>query len=214
MDLIDVVVLDEETRRTLPQYLHKGRVYLEARNGKGFLILIRRLISNRGPMEIVVSVDGLGINTLEPASFANRGEILLPLENRAMFDHYQVGPLLSVPFAFGETQVRPGVVAGQLEAQRGVIGIAIFELAPKPGARTEFWAHENRSQFFERKNPLSPDQLVQFRYEDTLSLWTLGVPIPVPAQTRELAIREGALAFVEQRELAEQRLRQDIGLKS
>lgn len=120
--LVDVDVVDRDTGQWLPEYPHRGRVYVPGEPGHRYAV---RLTNQTGERVLVVlSVDGVNAVSGQTASPSQAGYVLAPWESteiagwRKSLDDIAQFYFTDLPDSYAARTGRPDNV--------GVIGIAVF----------------------------------------------------------------------------------------
>jgi hypothetical protein len=120
--LVDVDVVDRDTGQWLPEYTHRGRLYVPGEPGHRYAV---RLTNQTGERVLVVlSVDGVNAVTGQTASPSQAGYVLAPWESaeiagwRKSLDDVAQFYFTDLPDSYAARTGRPDNV--------GVIGIAVF----------------------------------------------------------------------------------------
>lgn len=120
--LVDVDVVDRDNGQSLPEYTHRGRIYVPGEPGHRYAV---RLTNQTGERVLVVlSVDGVNAVSGQTASAGQGGYVLDPWESaeiagwRKSLDDVAQFYFTDLPDSYAARTGRPGNV--------GVIGIAVF----------------------------------------------------------------------------------------
>lgn len=120
--LVDIDLVDRDQGQTLPEYTHRGRLYVPGEPGHRYAV---RLTNQTGERVLVVlSVDGVNAVTGETASPAQAGYVLAPWESaeiagwRKSMDDVAQFYFTDLPDSYAARTGRPDNV--------GVVGIAVF----------------------------------------------------------------------------------------
>lgn len=120
--LVDVDVVDRDSGQWLPEYVHRGRIYVPGTPGHRYAV---RLTNQTGERVLVVlSVDGVNAVTGETAAPSQAGYVLSPWQTteisgwRKSLDDVAQFHFTDLPDSYAARTGRPDNV--------GVIGIAVF----------------------------------------------------------------------------------------
>lgn len=120
--LVDVDVVDRDSGHWLPEYVHRGRIYVPGTPGHRYAV---RLTNQTGERVLVVlSVDGVNAVTGETAAPSQAGYVLSPWQTteisgwRKSLDDVAQFHFTDLPDSYAARTGRPDNV--------GVIGIAVF----------------------------------------------------------------------------------------
>ena len=121
--LVDVDVVDRDTGQWLPEYTHRGRIYVPGETGHRYAVRLTNQTGER--MLVVLSVDGVNAVSGETASPSQAGYVLAPWESaeiagwRKSLEDVAQFYFTDLPDSYAARPGRPDHV--------GVIGIAVFE---------------------------------------------------------------------------------------
>jgi hypothetical protein len=114
-------------KRSITEYAHEGKTYVEGREGSEFAIRIRNHSGDR--VEAVVSVDGLSIVNGKPASEASQGFLIEP-HGMTTIPGWMLDHDTAAKFVFsGKNTSYAEQVTGS-NANTGVIGVMVFDEKP------------------------------------------------------------------------------------
>lgn len=120
--LVDVDVIDRDSGQWLPEYSHRGRLYVPGEPGHRYAVRLTNQTGER--MLVVLSVDGVNAVSGETASPSQAGYVLAPWESaeiagwRKSLDDVAQFYFTDLPDSYAARTGRPDNV--------GVIGIAVF----------------------------------------------------------------------------------------
>lgn len=130
--LVDIDVVDRESGQWLPEYTHRGHLYVPGEPGHRYAVRLTNQTGER--MLVVLSVDGVNAVSGETASPSQAGYVLAPWESaeiagwRKSLDDVAQFYFTDLPDSYAARTGRPDNV--------GVIGIAVFRertyVAPYP----------------------------------------------------------------------------------
>ncbi|MCA3141276.1 MAG: hypothetical protein ACK5YW_07440 [Betaproteobacteria bacterium] len=126
--VLAVEIIDRDTGRRLPIYLHEGRHYVACNPGARYAVVVRNCTALR--VLAVVSVDGVNAVSGETAAWYQTGYVLGPFQHdevrgwRKSLARIAAFEFTALPDACAARTSRPGDV--------GVIGVALFREAPPP----------------------------------------------------------------------------------
>lgn len=186
---VEVGIYDDQGQ-LLTEYSKDGKTYVQGAIGQHYDIKIQ----SRGDrlVEVVISVDGLGILTTDPASYQDRGLVLCPGDSPMQLGEYRVGPSWGSPFRFGflPYSMRSVAALEKEEENLGIIGVAVFGLKMTEPVGLALLDDQERLTVVERVSP-EPIEVITIRYEESEGLIALGL-LPTG---KALAKREKAQAF-------------------
>ena len=126
--LVDIDVIDRDSGQWLPEYTHRGSLYVPGEPGHRYAVRLTNQTGER--MLVVLSVDGVNAVSGETASPAQAGYVLAPWESaeiagwrKSMQDVAQFY-FTDLPDSYAARTGRPDNV--------GVIGIAVFRERTQP----------------------------------------------------------------------------------
>jgi len=120
--LVDIDLVDRDRGQWLPEYTHRGRLYVPGEPGHRYAVRLTNQTGER--MLVVLSVDGVNAVTGETASPAQAGYVLAPWESaeiagwRKSMDDVAQFYFTDLPDSYAGRTGRPDNV--------GVVGIAVF----------------------------------------------------------------------------------------
>lgn len=120
--LVDVDVVDRDTGQWLPEYTHRGRIWVPGEPGHRYAVRLTNQTGER--MLVVLSVDGVNAVSGQTASPSQAGYVLAPWESaeiagwRKSLDDVAQFYFTDLPDSYAARTGRPDNV--------GVIGIAVF----------------------------------------------------------------------------------------
>lgn len=120
--LVDIDLVDRERGQTLPEYAHRGRLYVPGEAGHRYAVRLTNHSAER--VLVVLSVDGVNAVTGETASPAQAGYVLAPWESaqiagwRKSLEDVAQFQFTDLPDSYAARTGRPDHV--------GVVGIAVF----------------------------------------------------------------------------------------
>lgn len=125
--LVDVDVIDRDSGQWLPEYTHRGRIYVPGEPGHRYAVRLTNQTGER--MLVVLSVDGVNAVSGETASPSQAGYVLAPWESaeiagwRKSLEDVAQFYFTDLPDSYAARTGRPDNV--------GVIGIAVFREQPQ-----------------------------------------------------------------------------------
>lgn len=120
--LVDIDLVDRDRGQPLPEFAHRGRLYVPGEAGQRYAVRLTNQTGER--LLVVLSVDGINAVTGETASPAQAGYVLAPWESaeiagwRKSLDDVAQFHFTDLPDSYAARTARPDNV--------GVVGIAVF----------------------------------------------------------------------------------------
>ncbi len=149
-DLVDLKIVDRDTRQELRTWRHHGRLFVAGEPGARYVLRVANHTDGR--VLLVLSVDGVNVVTGETASYDQRGYVIGPYGSydvtgwRKSNTEVAAFAFAPLPQSYAARTGRPDDV--------GVIGMAVFtERAPPP---MPFLAPTLQPDWKETLSPLSP----------------------------------------------------------
>lgn len=120
--LVDVTVVDRDSGRVMPTYVHRGQTYIAGTPGHRYAIRLTNRTGQR--VMTVLSVDGVNAVSGETAAVSQNGYVLGPWQStdvrgwRKSLDEIAQFEFTALPDSYAARTGRPANV--------GVIGVAVF----------------------------------------------------------------------------------------
>ena len=126
--LVDIDVIDRDSGRVLPEYRHRGDLFVPGEPGRRYAVRLSNRTAQR--VLVVLSVDGVNAVSGQTASPSQAGYVLSPWESaeisgwRKSLDDVAQFYFTDLPDSYAARTGRPDDV--------GVIGIAVFQERMRP----------------------------------------------------------------------------------